>query len=100
VHLYADASNGSSDASTDYTLEGSDGSTAFVRIVDAAGATFDGDYVLAGSGENGNHAIVLIGGTSFTLTVTKSASGGGTHAPLNGIQIVRGGDRIFANGFD
>jgi hypothetical protein len=100
VHLYADGNNGSSDASTDYALAGSDGSSAFVRIVDAAGATFDGDYVLASSGENGNHAIVLIGGTSFTLTVTKSASGGGTHAPLNGLQIVRGGDRIFANGFD
>ena len=71
-----------------------------MRIVDAAGATFDGTYVLAANGEPGNHAIVLIGGTRFTLTVTRSASGGGTHAPLNGIQIVRGGDRLFANGFD
>jgi len=100
VHLYADGSNGSSDASTDYSFEGSDGTRAFVRLVDAANATFDGTYVLAGSGEAGNHAIVLIGGTGFTLTVTKSASGGGTHAPLNGIQIMRGGDRLFANGFD
>ena len=100
VHLYADGDNGSSDASTDYTLEGSDGSTAFVRMVDAANSAFDGNYVLARSGDAGNHAIVLIGGTSFTLTVTRSASGGGTHAPLNGIQIVRGGDRLFANGFD
>jgi hypothetical protein len=100
VHLYADGSNGASSASTDYALEGSDGSSAFVRIVDGANATFDGTYVLADSGEAGNHTIVLIGGTSFTLTVTKSASGGGTHAPLNGLQIVRGGDRLFANGFD
>ena len=100
VYVYVDGSNGSTSAAGDFTISGSDGSTAFARIVDDAGATFGGNFVEArGPDDRGNYAVLLVGGTGFTLTATPSAVGGGSHAPLNGIQIAQG-DRLFANGFD
>jgi len=96
VYVYADGNNGNNTRSGVYEIEGSDGFTTSITITDAANATFDGTFVQALSGP-GNYAVLLVGGTGFTLTAT---AGPGGHAPLNGIQIVRGGDRIFANGFD
>ena len=46
----------------------------------------------------GNYTSFVMGGTGFTMAVS-SIDSSATHAPLNGIQIVRG-DRIFANGFE
>jgi hypothetical protein len=96
VYVYADGNNGNNDRSGVYEIEGSDGFSTSITITDAANATFNGTFVQALTGP-GNYAVFLVGGTGFTLTATP---GPGGHAPLNGIQIVRGGDRIFANGFD
>jgi hypothetical protein len=97
VYIYADGANGDTDASSLYTFESAAGAMTSL-VVDAAGATFDGTFVRADSADGGagNYAVFFVPGTGFTLTVQ---SGGGAHAPLNGIQIVRG-DRIFGNGFD
>lgn len=94
VYVYADGNNGGSDRSGTYELDGNDGVSSTMTIVDSANATFDGNFVQAFNGP-GNYAVFVTGGTGFTLTATADS----THAPLNGVQIVRG-DRIFANGFD
>jgi hypothetical protein len=97
VYVYSDGANGGSSASTLYTFESGEG-TATALVVDSAGATFDGTFIRAdpADGGAGNYAVFFASGTGFTLT---AQSGNGTHAPLNGIQIVRG-DRIFGSGFD
>jgi hypothetical protein len=97
VYVYSDGANGDANMSSLYTFESGDGTTTAL-VVDAAGATFDGTFVRADSADGGagNYAVFFASGTGFTLTVQSS---GGSHAPLNGIQIVRG-DRLFANGFD
>jgi hypothetical protein len=101
VYVYADGDNGATDVSGDYAIASQDGAASSAQIVDASGATFDGTYIEADPTSGvGNYAVMFAGGTGFTLTVTSSATNGGMHIPLNGIQVVRGGDRIFANGFD
>lgn len=100
VYIYADGDNGATARAGTYALNGSDGESWSVRIVDQANTTFDGTFVSAdGDDGRGNYAVLFTGGTGFTLTVASSVIGGGPHIPLNGIQIVHG-DRIFANGFD
>jgi putative pyrroloquinoline-quinone-binding quinoprotein len=102
VYIYADGANNDSEAISEYTLAGNDGVTQTAEIVDAPGAIFDGTFIPAdgSTGGVGNYAVLLTSGTGFTLTVqAQGPPGGGTHAPINGMQIVRG-DRIFASDFD
>jgi hypothetical protein len=97
VYVYADGANNDADATATYAIESSDGTSSTATITDAAGATFAGTYVAANasSGDVGNYAILFASGPDFTLTVS-----GGSHAPLNGMQIVAAGERIFRSGFD
>ncbi|HKE49203.1 MAG TPA: PQQ-binding-like beta-propeller repeat protein [Rhodanobacteraceae bacterium] len=99
VYVYADGDNGGSDLAGVYSLVGDDGEPWSARIVDAAGATFDGTFVHVDGDGRGNYAVLFTGSNGFTLTVSPPLVGGGAHTPLNGIQIVRG-DRIFGSGFD
>jgi hypothetical protein len=102
VYIYADGANNETEAISEYTLAGNDGVTQTARIIDAPGAVFDGTFVPAdgSTGGVGNYAVLVTGATGFTLTVRDQAfPGGQTHAPINGLQIVRG-DRIFAGTFD
>jgi hypothetical protein len=95
VYAYGDGTDlDGLDNTTQYVVTPDDGEGPISRtIVDPQGVTFNGTYVYAG-----NYTSFVIGGTGFTMAVT-SIDSAATHAPLNGIQIVRG-DRIFANGFD
>jgi len=99
VYVYADGNNAGDAVLSTYAFAGDDGVNESAVIVDAAFATFDGEFVRAGdaNGNVGNYAVFYAGGTGFTLTVPAVDVQNG--APLNGIQIVPG-DRIFGNGFD
>ena len=98
VYAYGDGTDlDGLDNTSEYVLTPNDAEGPISRtIVDPQGVTFGGTYVYADP--DGNYTSFVIGGTGFTMTVTAIDSSA-THAPLNGIQIVRG-DRIFANGFD
>ena len=101
MYVYADGNNGGADSNSVYELDGNDGNSSTITIIDAANATFDGNFVLAANSP-GNYAVFFTGGTGFTLTATPGTLGA-MHAPLNGIQIVHSNvdhDRIFADGFD
>jgi len=101
VYVYADGNNGASDSTGTYELDGNDGISSTITIIDAANATFDGTFVLADNSQ-GNYAVFSTTGTGFTLTTPGSS--GAMHTPLNAIQIVHGPpvdhDLIFADGFD
>lgn len=101
VYVYADGNNGGSDSTGTYVLDGNDGLSSTITIIDAANATFDGTFVLANDSP-GNYAVFSTSGTGFTLTTLGSS--GAVHTPLNAIQIVHGNpvdnDLIFTDGFD
>ncbi|HEV7491382.1 MAG TPA: PQQ-binding-like beta-propeller repeat protein [Rhodanobacteraceae bacterium] len=101
VYVYADGNNGGSDSTGTYVLDGNDGMSSTITIIDAANATFDGNFVLANNSP-GNYAVFSTTGTGFTLTTPGTSAT--MHAPLNGIQIVHGipvdHDLIFTDGFD
>jgi hypothetical protein len=102
VFIYADGANNDTEAINEFTLAGNDGVTTTAQIIDAPGAVFNGTFIPAdgSTGGVGNYAVLVTGAEGFTLTVqAQGPLGGGTHAPINGLQIVRG-DRLFANGFD
>lgn len=95
IYAYGDGTDVDGlDNTSSYVVTPDDAEAPISRtIVDPQGVTFSGTYVYAG-----NYTTFVVGGTGFTMAVSAIDSSA-THAPLNGIQIVRG-DRIFANGFE
>jgi len=81
-----------------YAVTPDSGDDFLVRMmIDPLGSTFDGTFTFTEQ-QVGNYTTMVMSGTGFTLAVHPQI-GFQTHAPLNGIQIVRG-DRIFYGDFD
>lgn len=100
VYAYGDGTDtgGGLDNTSVYVVSPDDGDDPVDRLmIDPLGTTFDGTFTHTVQGV-GNYTTMVISGTGFTMGVHPQISYQ-THAPLNGIQIVRG-DRIFYGDFD